>query len=113
MDRNKIKSDVLQELIDLMESKEVEGLKSHSPKFAKIEIEANEIPEEPLDDRSEELENMKRIKEFKGDVQDKHMDMADPMGKFKDPFKQSHMDLPKEDEDEDLERLKELYSKLK
>lgn len=121
MDRNKIKNDVLQDLIDLMDQKNLEGLKSKSPKFMKLEMEADKPEPEPMeeesDEQAEEMDNMRRLKEIKGDVQDKHMDMADPMGKFKDPFKQSHMDVNKlnesKEEDEDLERLKALYEKLK
>lgn len=46
MDNNKIKEDVLQQLIDLMESKETESLKSKSPKFMSMEVEATKLPEE-------------------------------------------------------------------
>lgn len=114
MDKNKLKSDVLQSLIDMMTEKETESLKSKSPKFMKLEVEATKLPEEEND----EMEDYKRMKEIKGDVQDKHLDMADPMGKFKDPMKQMHMDEqeiePKEEEDPDkLEQLLELYNKIK
>jgi len=89
MNNNKIKEDVLQELIDLMESKEVEGLKAKSPKFAKVEVEA-ESPE----DLQDGLESAK-------DVVEKLPELPKVMGK--EP----------EDDELDLERLKELYSKLK
>ena len=123
--KNKIKEDVLQELIDLMESKEVEGLKSKSPKFAKVEVQANDPDdlEEGLEkaqdmvDKSEELENMQRLKDFKGDAHDRHMDMINSLdGGMKNKMFQGHMDANKfqqDDDDEDLERLKELYSKIK
>ena len=89
MDKNKIKESVLQELIDLMESKELEGLKSKSPKFAKVEVEA-ENPE----DLQEGLEAAK-------DVIEKVPELPNALGK------------DTEDDELDLERLKELYSKLK
>ncbi len=43
MDKNKIKEDVLQELIELMEQKELEGLKSKSPKFMKPDLQKVEV----------------------------------------------------------------------
>lgn len=115
MDPKKIKNDVLQDLIDLMDMKNLEGLKSKSPKFMKLEVEATS-PEQSAekDTRAQELEDMRRLKEMKGNVQDKHMDMLDPMGGFKDPFKRSHMDENKLlDDSEDLERLMEMYKNLK
>lgn len=126
MDRNKIKEDVLQELIDLMDEKEVEGLKSKSPKFMTLEMEATKLPdEETLDhnermdepSRDEELENMKRIKEFKGDAHDRHMDMIDSLdGGMKNKMFQGHMDankLQENDDEDDLRRLMNLYKDLK
>jgi hypothetical protein len=86
MDNTKIKSDVLQELIDLMESKEVDGLKSKSPKFSKFEQETPEMPEE-----SEEL---------------KEEWQSDPS------IAMDETDKPKESED-DLKRLLEMYQSLK
>lgn len=76
MDKNKIKEDVLQQLIDLMESKETESLKSKSPKF--MEIETSKLPEEsepeekfsepsmPMEEPKEEEdpEDLKRLLEM-------------------------------------------------
>jgi len=57
MDKNKIKEDVLQQLIDLMESKETESLKSKSPKF--MEIETSKVPEEKFSEPSMPMEEPK------------------------------------------------------
>lgn len=77
MDKNKIKEDVLQQLIDLMDSKEAESLKSKSPKFMSMEIEATKLPEEkeeeekfsepsmPMEESEEEdPEDLKRLLEM-------------------------------------------------
>lgn len=76
MDNNKIKEDILQQLIDLMESKETESLKSKSPKFMSMEVEATKLPEEkeeekfsepsmPVEESKEEdPEDLKRLLEM-------------------------------------------------
>jgi hypothetical protein len=46
---DKVKNQVLQELIDLMESKMTEGLKSKSPKFMKVETNSPELAEEVVE----------------------------------------------------------------
>lgn len=72
------KAKVLQEIMDLMDEKMSDGLKSKSPKFMKLEVESTK----PLDEE-EKLEA--------------------PDLEIEGPS----------EEDDDLERLKELYSKLK
>lgn len=72
MDKNKIKEDVLQQLIDLMDSKETESLKSKSPKFMSMEIETSKPLEEseekfsepslPMEESKEEEENPEDLK---------------------------------------------------
>ena len=80
MDKTKIKEDVLQELIDLMEEKEGESLKAKFKPMQKVEVisddkdgleegleKAKEIlPEEmPMDEESEEdPEDMRRLMEM-------------------------------------------------
>lgn len=59
MDKNKIKEDVLQQLIDLMDSKETESLKSKSPKFMSMEIETSKLPEEKFSEPSMPMEEPK------------------------------------------------------
>lgn len=92
MDKSKIKSDVLQELIDLMESKELDGLKSKSPKFMKVETNDPEMAESVVE---------KAMSEKMEDQEDPSMDQPseNPMDKEEDP--------------EDLKRLLEMYNKLK
>lgn len=52
MGANEIKSKVLQEIMDLMEGNQVDGMKSMSPKFAKPEMEE---PMEAMPDVKEEV----------------------------------------------------------
>lgn len=58
MDISSIKSKVLQELIDAMDAKESEGLKSKSPKFMKVETNDPEVAksavESALEDKNED-----------------------------------------------------------
>ena len=85
---SKAKSKVLEELISMMEERELGELKGKSPKFAKVDI------------KSDDPELMDEIK-------DKLM-VDEPEEEEIDE------EVPMETEDEDdLERLKELYSKLK
>lgn len=93
MDNNKIKEDVLQELIDLMDEKMLEGLKSKSPKFKKPEMAKVEIEAENPEDLEEGLE--------------KAQDVVKEL-----PNQEMESDEQKEDP-EDLQRLMELYKKLK
>lgn len=90
----KAKNKVLEELIQMMEERELGELKSKSPKFAQTSIESNdpdlmeEIKEKLMGDESEEESKVDDSEEFSME--------------------------PKEDEEseDDLERLKALYSKL-
>jgi hypothetical protein len=95
MNKNKIKESVLQELIDLMESKEVEGLKSKSPKFMKLQVEAVK-PEMELD---EEMES--EDKPMMDEIKDNKM-MKPEMKEESNP-----------EDDEDMQRLLEMYRQLK
>lgn len=83
----KAKEAVLQQIMDLMDEREVGGMKSKSPKFAKVEIESSD----PM--LAEKLK-------------DKMMDVN------AEEMPEETADLPAED-DEDLERLKEMYARLK
>lgn len=87
INENEIKNKVLQELIDLMDSKMVDGLKSKSQKFAKVEVEAQDP--ESLEDG---------------------LDKAKDLISSEESPLENKMD---ESEDEDLERLRDLYSKIK
>jgi hypothetical protein len=82
MDETSVKNKVLQELIDTMEAKITDGLKSKSPKFMKMEVESEVMPSEAA---SESMDS------------------------------EAKTELPKEmgEQDDDLERLKELYAQLK
>lgn len=85
MDINqKAKSKVLQQLIEMMDEKMLDDLKGKSPKFAKVDIQS---------DDPELAENLK----------DKLVEgiQEEPMDKMHNP-----------EEDEDLEKLMEMYSKL-
>lgn len=89
MDKNKIKRDVLQSLIDKMDNHIVDGLKSKSPKFQKVEVLA-EKPED-LAEGLEKAKDMLTQPEEESDEQELSSDMTD----------------------EDKEKLIELYKKLK
>lgn len=82
----KAKSKVLQEIMALMDEHMSEGMKSKSPKFAKVDIKANDP--ELAEDLKEKL---------MGDEVPEQIEDAPPMS----------------EEDEDMERLKELYESLK
>lgn len=83
MDSSKIKSDVLQKLIDMMDNKMVDGLKSKSPKFMKVETNDPEMAKDVVADA---------------------LDSEEPMTE--------ELSEPKP-EDEDLQRLLEVYRQLK
>ena len=78
MDESKIKSDVLQKLIDLMDERMVGDLKGKSPKFMKVETNDPEAAKELIETAAPEME-----------------------------------EGSKDEEDSDMERLKEMYKKLK
>lgn len=90
----KAKMNVLQQIIDMMEDKELNNLKGKSPKFMKVETNdpemAKQVVEEVIPDESEQ--DLSKLKEENSD---------------ESPI------LEEKSEDEDLERLKELYAKLK
>lgn len=89
-----IKSKVLQQLIDLMDSKEVDGLKSKSPKFMKVETNDPEVAkkvvgsalEDSMEDPSRELSKS---------------DISEDVSEGEDPLNES----------DDMERMHALMSK--
>lgn len=87
-----IKNKVLQQLIDLMDSKEVDGLKSKSPKFMKVETNDPEVAKEvvgsalDMEDPSKELSKS---------------DISEDVSEGEDPLNES----------DDMERMHELMSK--
>lgn len=86
MDMNEsAKQKVLQQLIDLMDSKSVEGLKSKSPKFMKVETNDPAMAKEVVEE-----------------VTDSAIPTSEP---------EMPMEEPKEDED--MKRLMEMYKQLK
>lgn len=110
---SKIKKDVLASLIEEMDGKIISGLKEKSPKFMKVETNDPEMARKIASVGKEEMadiENLKELKEMSGnDGHEKFM-----MNSKEDVIK-SHEDkmIHPEEEDEDLERLKELYELLK
>lgn len=92
MDKNKIKRDVLQSLIDEMDNHMVDGLKSKSPKFQKVEV---------LAEKPEELaEGLDKAKEM----------LAEPE---EEEEQEESEGFTSDMSDEDKEKLIELYKKLK
>ena len=90
---SKAKNKVLEELISMMEERELGELKGKSPKFAKVDIESDDP--ELMDEIKDKLMGEKEEPSFSNEESE---------------------EIESEDEsedDEDLERLKELYSKLK
>ena len=84
--KQKAKQSVLQQIMDLMDEKENGFLKSKSPKFAKVEV-AAQNPED-LEQGLDEAKDMLEMKE------------------------QSEV-MPSEEDDEDLKKLMAMYSELK
>lgn len=81
--KSKAKMKVLEELMALMDEKMLEPMKARSPKFAKVDIKSND-PE-----MAEELKD-----------------------KLVSATPESESTVPAED-DEDIERLKEMYERMK
>lgn len=104
MDENSVKEKILQEIMDLMDSKMTDDLKSKSPKFgmAKVDIQSDDPK------MADELKN----KLMEGSPAEEASEP--PMEELKEKMNPS-MDDHDEDAsgDDDLERLKELYSQLK
>lgn len=115
MEAQSIKEKILQEIMDLMDEKSVDGLKASSPKFgmAKVDVTATDP----------KMADSIKAKLMGGMDGESAEDECAPM----DEAKESPMDEMKEkmspmaddgggmgkDSDDDLERLKELYAKLK
>lgn len=93
--KKKARMNALQELIDLMEEKTVEGLKSKSPKFTKVETNDHEMAKDVVKGAMTESE----------DGEDKFLpeDESEEVLEEADEF----------EEDEDMARLMEMYRKLK
>ena len=93
----KIKEGLLQELLDMLDGKIVDELRSKSPKFMKVSIQAKD--QESMQEALDKAQSMLPTKEEEEEVES----TTDELLKPKD----------EEDNDDDLERLRELYSKLK
>lgn len=99
MDNTKIKSNVLQQLIDMMDEKMVGDLKSRSPKFA---------AQEPDDQEAAQQEDKFEDPSKESDMSDIKMDMAEG----EDPFADKK-DQEDPSNDEDMQRLLEMYKQIK
>ena len=88
--KQKVKQDVLQQIIDMMDEKESGLLKSKSPKFAKVDIQSDDPA----------LADSLKDKLVEG-IEDEHSEEMAMPG-FEKP----------EEDDEDMEKLMEMYSKL-
>lgn len=98
----KAKSHALEDLIQLMEDRMVGGLKSKSPKFAKVEVAAKN-PED-LKDGLQKAEDLLEdpSKEFSKE------DMKEDLSEGENP-----LDEKDHGDKDDLERLMSLYKQLK
>lgn len=89
MDMNEsAKQKVLQQLIDLMDAKGVEGMKAKSPKFMKVETNDPAMAKEVVEE-----------------VTDSPMPI--------EPEMPMESEVPQEDSSDDMQRLMELYKQLK
>lgn len=110
--KKKAKLSVLEDLISMMKDKEAEDFKGKSSKFLPkaemtIEVEAN--PEE--DD--EKMETINRMKEFQN-IGERGNNRYLRDTKQEMQHEQDEMlSKPQDDDEEDIERLKEMYSRLK
>lgn len=94
--KTKVKSDVLQKIIDMMDDSIVGGLKSKSPKFMKIETNDPEAAKDVVKNLGKEdiLEDEESL----------------PLDK---EVESPEIEVKSEEDDEDLQRLLEMYKKLK
>ena len=106
--KNKVKSDVLQSLIDLMEEKENEGLKSKSPKFAKVDIMSDDP--ELANELKNKLVGKPEEEEAEAETEAK---FPSKLNEEKFPFKEEEEKPADPEEDEDMKRLLEMYKDLK
>jgi len=108
MDMNqKAKSSVLQKLIDMMDEKMIGDLKNKSPKFAKVDIQSDdpelaESLKDKLVDGIQEDTNENPSKEMSKD------DFKEDMSEGENPMNEQDHEDPA-----DMERLLEMYRKLK
>lgn len=110
MDSSKIKSKVLQEIMDLMDGNVVEGLKSKSPKFAKVDIQSDD----PTMANKLKDKLMNGLEEDSMEDPSKEMDMSDikeDVSEGEDPFAEQDHKAP--EDDADMQRLLEMYKNLK
>lgn len=87
---NEVKNKILQKLIEQMDERMLEDLKGKSPKFAKVSIQSDD-PKLAEDLKDKLIEGMEEDKEEMPVEEESKDDM----------------------EEDDLERLKELYNKIK
>ena len=93
--KQKAKMSVLQELIKMMDEKESENLKSLSPKFAKVDIQSDDPA----------LADKLKDKLTSGMHEDAEEIPEHEVSESKS--------FESQEDDEDLEKLKEMYSRLK
>lgn len=98
--KSKAKEEVLQRIIDAMDERMVGGLKSKSPKFMKVETNDPELAENVV--QSALKAKMEDGEHIRPEMDEDHSPDMEP-------------DVPasSESDDEDLERLKEMYARLK
>lgn len=96
MNKMDIKKEILKSLIEAMDSRMTDGLKNKSPKFQKVEVIAPN--EEKLED------GLEHAKEMIGSQDE------EPVPEHSD--EEQSPEMSSEDAD-DIERLKELWNKLK
>lgn len=111
MDINtKVKSRVLQQLIDMMDEKMIGDLKSKSPKFAKVDIQSDDPKlAETLKDNL-----ISGITEDDQEDPSKEMtpeDFNEDNDKAEDPMNETDHESPKDEED--IKRLLDMYKNLK
>lgn len=101
---SKAKEAVLQELMDMMDSRMTDSLKGKSPKFGMAKVSIDSTDPKLADELKDKLTGDDEASE-------------DPAEKLKEALMADHgpMDDSKDpnEDDEDLERLKELYAQLK
>jgi hypothetical protein len=108
INEQEIKSKILRDIMEMMDSKMTDDLKSQSPKFgmAKVDIQS---------DDPKLAENLKSKLMGEGSPEeDKSESPLDELKEKMNPEMNPEMDKDESsNDDDDLERLKELYSQLK
>lgn len=107
MNERAIKEKILQDIMDLMDEREMGSMKSKSPKFMKLEVETSD-PKLTDDLKIKMLETADKSEPQEDEKPDE--ESLDHNDRMDDKLSE----LPSNDmEDEDLERLKEMYARLK